>query len=61
MKEIADRNGVAAKFPGSGGAMVGICLDSDKMIALKHDFEKHGFVFSVLRPNIDGGNMEVGK
>ncbi len=33
MVEVARSLGSAAKFPGSGGAVVGLCLDPEKMVS----------------------------
>jgi glucuronokinase len=52
MKEIATQHGCPAKFPGSGGAIVGMCLDCDaKLVPLQHALEEEGFVFCRLQPN----------
>ena len=32
MIELARQYGAAAKFPGSGGAIVGLCVDVSKMV-----------------------------
>lgn len=32
MVELAREFGSAVKFPGSGGAVIGLCLDSQKMV-----------------------------
>ena len=32
MIELARRHGSAAKFPGSGGAIVGLCVDQQKLV-----------------------------
>ena len=34
MVDIAKSHGSAVKFPGSGGAVVGLCLDHEKMVSL---------------------------
>jgi glucuronokinase len=57
MKSIADSFDCPAKFPGSGGAMVGMCLHGDaKMKELKHAMETEGFVFTKILPNIQAPN-----
>ncbi len=46
MVEIGRTYGTAAKFPGSGGAVVGLCLDKQKMVSIiLHLFI---FIFSPL-------------
>ena len=32
MINIARKHGSAAKFPGSGGAVIGLCLDEEKQV-----------------------------
>ena len=42
MIELARSFGSAAKFPGSGGAVVGLCLDPAKMVSkISQIFDKH--------------------
>ena len=42
-------HGVPAKFPGSGGAVVGLCIDDEAaMRAMQHDLERNGCVFTRL-------------
>ena len=41
----------AVKFPGSGGAVVGLCRDTDKLQALREEFESNNYVFAELLPN----------
>ena len=42
MMELARSFGSAAKFPGSGGAVVGLCLDPAKMvIKISQIYNKH--------------------
>ena len=48
MIAIAQANDAAAKFPGSGGCVVGFC-DTDKVGRLRGSYEKEGFVFSVIK------------
>ena len=52
MKGVADAHGCPAKFPGSGGAMVGMCPERAKFQPLKRDFERQGFVCIELHPNM---------
>lgn len=49
MIQIARSNGCAAKFPGSGGAIVGMANSVDDFIVLRIAFEKDNFVFVPLR------------
>ena len=51
MKSVADAHGAPAKFPGSGGAMVGMCKDRAQIQTLKAAMESAGFIFVVIRPN----------
>lgn len=34
MVAIARKHGSAVKFPGSGGAVIGLCLDSEKQVGV---------------------------
>jgi hypothetical protein len=50
---IAHKHGAAAKFPGSGGAVVGMCRgDHGKknLAALRKEYEEEGYVFCLLHP-----------
>ena len=38
MVEIGRTYGSAAKFPGSGGAVVGLCLDANKRVCVENHF-----------------------
>jgi len=52
MVEIAQRHGVPAKFPGSGGAVVGLAIpDAKAMTAMQHELERNGCVFTRLVPS----------
>jgi glucuronokinase len=55
MIEIARRHGSAVKFPGSGGAVVGLCLNAERQVAMKEEFFKKGFVFCEIVPY--GGDL----
>ncbi|XP_041098237.1 glucuronokinase with putative uridyl pyrophosphorylase isoform X2 [Polyodon spathula] len=50
MVQIARTFSSAVKLPGSGGAVVGLCLDSDKLVALKSAFQEAGCVFCHVVP-----------
>ncbi|KAK8791159.1 hypothetical protein WA158_005790 [Blastocystis sp. Blastoise] len=49
MVEIASQHSGAAKFPGSGGAIVGTCSE-EKMEEMKQAYEKDGFSFIRISP-----------
>ena len=42
----------AAKFPGSGGAIIGMCRDPLRFGAVQLAFERAGYVFARIIPNI---------
>jgi glucuronokinase len=50
MIQIARNLGCSAKFPGSGGAIVGLANDRKDFIKLRMAYEKEDFVFVPLRP-----------
>ena len=52
MVSIAQRHGVPVKFPGSGGAVVGLFLEADaaRMTAMQHELERNGCVFVKIVP-----------
>jgi hypothetical protein len=49
MIRIGRSVGSACKFPGSGGAVVGMC-NEDLISKLRHAFESRGYVFVRLEP-----------
>ena len=51
MIKIANKFGCAAKFPGSGGAVVGAC-PVEKLDALMQAYEDAGFVFVKVEPYV---------
>jgi glucuronokinase len=51
MISIARKHNSAAKFPGSGGAIVGLCRDAAAATALKQELEANGFVYVDVIPN----------
>uniref|UniRef100_A0A672IFP2 Uncharacterized LOC115400605 n=1 Tax=Salarias fasciatus TaxID=181472 RepID=A0A672IFP2_SALFA len=59
------QSGSAVKLPGSGGAVVGLCLDQDKLVSLKYlSFQQAGCVFCVLspyNPSAQGSNVPPGQ
>nr|XP_014345408.1 PREDICTED: probable glucuronokinase 2 [Latimeria chalumnae] len=50
MVELARQYGSAVKLPGSGGAVVGLCLDPEKLVDLKAAFQEAGCVFCHVVP-----------
>lgn len=48
--DIAAKHGGVAKFPGSGGAVVGTC-DEGQLDAIRKAYEAASFVFVVLKPH----------
>eukprot|EP00095_Tigriopus_kingsejongensis_P007749 snap_masked-scaffold815_size93432-processed-gene-0.11 protein:Tk07749 transcript:snap_masked-scaffold815_size93432-processed-gene-0.11-mRNA-1 annotation:"glucuronokinase 1-like" len=52
MIDIGSKFGAACKFPGSGGAIVGLLLDPSQLDLLKSAFEEEGFVFVKVIPNL---------
>ncbi|KAH8050902.1 glucuronokinase [Aureococcus anophagefferens] len=48
--DIAAKHGGVAKFPGSGGAVVGTC-DEGQLDAIRRAYEAESFVFVVLKPH----------
>ncbi|XP_028666078.1 glucuronokinase with putative uridyl pyrophosphorylase [Erpetoichthys calabaricus] len=50
MVKIAREFGSAVKFPGSGGAVTGLCLNPDNMVALKRALQEAGCVFCHIVP-----------
>lgn len=51
MIEIASKCGASAKFPGSGGAVVGTC-NADRIDAVAQAYEDAGFVFVRIEPHL---------
>lgn len=47
---LAEQHGGIAKFPGSGGAVVGTC-DAGNLAAVRRAYEREGFVFVKLDPH----------
>ncbi|XP_028319573.1 glucuronokinase with putative uridyl pyrophosphorylase isoform X3 [Gouania willdenowi] len=50
MVHLARLFGSAAKLPGSGGAVVGLCLDQAKLVEMKQAFQEAGCVFCLISP-----------
>eukprot|EP00055_Hartaetosiga_balthica_P007028 m.23628 g.23628 ORF g.23628 m.23628 type:complete len:624 (-) comp5565_c0_seq1:37-1908(-) len=51
MVEIARKHGSAVKFPGSGGAVVGLSRNPEKLWELQQELESNNFVFVEVIPN----------
>ncbi|KAG7278045.1 hypothetical protein CRUP_010979 [Coryphaenoides rupestris] len=52
--------GSAVKLPGSGGAVVGLCLDQQRMVEMRQAFQEAGCVFCVIVPhNPSASNHDV--
>ena len=41
MINIARKHGSAVKFPGSGGAVIGLCLDESKQVCTEYSIYEH--------------------
>lgn len=52
MVDIARKHNSSAKFPGSGGAVIGMCRDPSKKMALMQELQEYGFVFCDVEPYI---------
>ncbi|XP_022111078.1 probable glucuronokinase 2 [Acanthaster planci] len=50
MIELARQFGSSSKFPGSGGAVIGICSDPQELPRLRATFQEEGFVFCQIIP-----------
>jgi len=50
MIEISRSLGAPAKFPGSGGAVIGVYEDEEQYRKLKKAFLDHGFRFAKIEP-----------
>uniref|UniRef100_A0A3Q3F469 Glucuronokinase with putative uridyl pyrophosphorylase n=1 Tax=Kryptolebias marmoratus TaxID=37003 RepID=A0A3Q3F469_KRYMA len=42
--------GSAVKLPGSGGAVVGLCLDQERLVEMRQAFQEAGCVFCIITP-----------
>uniref|UniRef100_UPI0037E87E13 glucuronokinase with putative uridyl pyrophosphorylase isoform X2 n=1 Tax=Semicossyphus pulcher TaxID=241346 RepID=UPI0037E87E13 len=52
MVQLARQFGSAVKLPGSGGAVVGLCLDNARLVEMRQAFQEAGCVFCVIAPYI---------
>uniref|UniRef100_UPI00398F56EA glucuronokinase with putative uridyl pyrophosphorylase isoform X2 n=1 Tax=Pristiophorus japonicus TaxID=55135 RepID=UPI00398F56EA len=50
MVKLGRKFGSAVKLPGSGGAVIGLCLDPDNLVELKKAFQEAGFVICDIVP-----------
>ncbi|XP_041851602.1 glucuronokinase with putative uridyl pyrophosphorylase isoform X1 [Melanotaenia boesemani] len=50
MVQLAKQFGSAVKLPGSGGAVVGLCLDQARLVEMREAFQEAGCVFCILAP-----------
>lgn len=50
MVQLARQFGSAVKLPGSGGAVVGLCMDSEQLVEMKRAFQEAGYVFCLVVP-----------
>ena len=51
MIEIARSLGAPAKFPGSGGAVIGVYEDEQQLRELKAEYVRQGFMFAEAKPH----------
>ncbi|XP_057695357.1 glucuronokinase with putative uridyl pyrophosphorylase isoform X2 [Corythoichthys intestinalis] len=62
MVALAKQFGSAVKLPGSGGAVVGLCLDPAKLVEMRQAFQEAGCVFCVItpyNPSASTGNSQL--
>ncbi|XP_023345384.1 glucuronokinase 1 [Eurytemora carolleeae] len=52
MISIGTRFGAGCKFPGSGGAILGLLKDENKFAEMEREFQKHGYVVTKVVPNL---------
>ncbi|XP_069750899.1 glucuronokinase with putative uridyl pyrophosphorylase isoform X2 [Narcine bancroftii] len=50
MVQLGRKFGSVVKLPGSGGAVIGLCLDPDNLVELKEAFQEAGFVICDVVP-----------
>ncbi|XP_008306970.1 glucuronokinase with putative uridyl pyrophosphorylase [Cynoglossus semilaevis] len=50
MVQLARQFGSAVKLPGSGGAVVGLCLDHNRLVEMRQAFQEAGCVFCLITP-----------
>ncbi|XP_051895896.1 glucuronokinase with putative uridyl pyrophosphorylase isoform X2 [Pristis pectinata] len=52
MVQLGRKFGSAVKLPGSGGAVIGLCLNPDNLVELKKAFQEAGFVICDVVPYV---------
>ncbi|XP_072886112.1 glucuronokinase with putative uridyl pyrophosphorylase isoform X2 [Hemitrygon akajei] len=52
MAQLGRKFGSAVKLPGSGGAVIGLCLNPDNLVELKKAFQEAGFVICDVVPYV---------
>ncbi|XP_055751982.1 glucuronokinase with putative uridyl pyrophosphorylase isoform X2 [Salvelinus fontinalis] len=57
MVQLARQFGSAVKLPGSGGAVVGLCLDQVRLVEMRKAFQEAGCVFCVIVPYNPSGTI----
>ncbi|XP_008423351.1 glucuronokinase with putative uridyl pyrophosphorylase [Poecilia reticulata] len=60
MVQLARQFGSAVKLPGSGGAVVGLCLDQVRLVEMRQAFQEAGCVFCVISPFIPSASSVGG-
>ncbi|XP_014826932.1 PREDICTED: glucuronokinase 1-like [Poecilia mexicana] len=60
MVQLARQFGSAVKLPGSGGAVVGLCLDQVRLVEMRQAFQEAGCVFCVISPYIPSASSVGG-
>lgn len=58
MVAVAQEAGVPVKFPGSGGAVVGMCESEEARVAVRLLYEERGYVFAALTPHEPAAEIE---
>uniref|UniRef100_A0A6Q2XCR0 Uncharacterized protein n=1 Tax=Esox lucius TaxID=8010 RepID=A0A6Q2XCR0_ESOLU len=53
--------GSAVKLPGSGGAVVGLCLDQGRLVEMRKAFQEAGCVFCVIVPYNPAGSIGINR
>ncbi|KAL7848683.1 hypothetical protein SRHO_G00203060 [Serrasalmus rhombeus] len=61
MVQLARQFGSAVKLPGSGGAVVGLCMDPDRLVEMKRAFQEAGCVFCLIVPHRPSKSVESSK
>ncbi|XP_056119313.1 glucuronokinase with putative uridyl pyrophosphorylase [Rhinichthys klamathensis goyatoka] len=59
MVQLARQFESAVKLPGSGGAVVGLCMDQERLVEMKRAFQEAGCVFCLIvpyDPSVQGQN-----